>query len=440
MGLDPVSVTKPAVPSSQPDAAGRSLPVYYKWELLLLLCLAFFFHQGDRAIYGVVISGIRSDLALSDSQLGLVGSILFLTLALIMPLGGIAGDRLRKNWIITCSLLFWSTATLFTGCVQGILGLILLRSVATAGGEAFYAPAAYPLMAKFHHRTRALALSLHQGALYIGVMPSGFLGGWIAEQWGWRSAFYVFGGSGILLGLVFIFRLKDSPDPQPAQMTPGLGGLLEALGVVFRIPTALMLTVGLTAIVFVNNGFIVWAPEFLREKQDLSLALAGGYSMFWHHLPALVGISIGGPLTDWLVVRRPTVRLELQAVAMALGVPSILLMGLAPNLTLACLGLALFGWFRGLYESNTHAALFDVIEPCHRASAVAVTVMIAFLAGSTAPWLLGQCREWFGPAHGLSYGFAGLSAVYFVGAAAVALARTAFFHRDRINETAAEPL
>lgn len=420
---------------SKPGSAERSPPSPYKWELLFLLCLAFFFHQGDRAIYGVVISGIRADLNLTDSQLGLVGSVLFLTLALMMPLGGIAGDRLRKNWIITGSLIFWSTSTLFTGCVQGLLGLILLRSVATAGGEAFYAPAAYPLMAKYHHRTRALALSLHQGALYIGVMTSGFLGGWIAEQWGWRSAFYAFGGAGILLGLVFIFRLKDSPDSESAQTGSGLGGLVAALGVIFRIPTALLLTVGLTAIVFVNNGFIVWAPEFLREKADLPLTLAGGYSMFWHHLPALVGISIGGPLSDWLALRRPAVRLDLQTVAMALGVPSILLMALAPNLTLTCVGLALFGWFRGLYESNTHAAMFAVIEPRHRASAVAITVMIAFLAGSTSPWLLGQCREWFGSAHGLSYGFAGISMAYLIGAASVATARLVFFHRDQINET-----
>lgn len=204
----------------QVDLAGRPLHRYYPWELLLLLCLAFFFHQGDRAIFGVVISEIRADLKLTDSQLGLVGSVLFLTMALMMPLAGIVGDRLKKNRIITISLIFWSSATLFTGCVQGLFGLLLLRSVATAGGEAFYSPAAYPLMARFHQRTRALALSLHQASLYVGVMTSGFLGGWIAENWGWRSAFYAFGGCGILLGLVFVFRLKDAPNNRPPPARP----------------------------------------------------------------------------------------------------------------------------------------------------------------------------------------------------------------------------
>lgn len=415
---------------------GAGLHGAYKWELLLLLCLAFFFHQGDRAIYGVVISEIGRDLGLTSSQLGTVGSVLFLTMALIMPLAGFVGDAFKKNWIITGCLIFWSAATLFTGCVGGIVGLILLRSVATAGGEAFYSPAAYPLIAKFHVKTRALALSCHQAALYVGVMTSGFLGGWIAQEWGWRSAFYVFGACGILLGLVFIFRLKDPSDPGAAP-APRLGvrGLIDAAGVIFRTPTALMLTAGLTAIVFVNNAFIVWAPEFLREKDaGLSLALAGGYSMFWHHLPALAGISLGGPLSDWLVARRSTVRLELQATAMALGVPSIILMGMAPSLTLACVGLGLFGWFRGLYESNTHAALFEVVGQRHRASAVAIMVMIAFLVGSTSPWLLGRCREWLGEGRGLSLGFAAMSMAYLFGAAAVATARLAFFKRDRIQE------
>jgi len=417
----------------------HALPRGYKWELVFLLCLAFFFHQGDRAIFGVVLSQIKVDLHLSDAQLGLVGSVLFLTLALMMPVAGYVGDRFKKNRVITSCLIFWSSATLFTGCVQGIVGLVLLRSVATAGGEAFYAPAAYSLMAKFHHRTRALALSLHQSALYIGVMTSGFLGGWIAQQWGWRSAFYVFGGCGILLGIVFMFRLKDAPEAATAQSAtrPPLGReMLDALGVIFRVPTAMLLLTGFIAIVFVNNAFVVWAPEFLREKQDLPLALAGGYSMFWHHLPALVGITIGGPLSDRWVLKRNTARIELQAGAMTLGVPSIMLMGLAPNLMMACVGLAAFGFFRGLYESNTHAALFDVIPPHRRGSAVAVTVMIAFLLGSTSPWLLGRCREWWGNEHGLSYGFASLSFAYLIGAGAVTLARARFFQRDRIQETA----
>ena len=108
--------------TAQADLSRRPLHRFYRWELLFWLCLAFFFHQGDRAIYGVVNLEIAKELKLTKPQIGWVGTALFLTLALMMPLAGIVGDKLKKHWIITCSLIFWSSATLFTGCVQGLWG------------------------------------------------------------------------------------------------------------------------------------------------------------------------------------------------------------------------------------------------------------------------------------------------------------------------------
>ncbi|PTX91374.1 MFS transporter [Opitutus sp. ER46] len=413
----------------------------FKWELLLLLSLAFFFHQGDRAIFGVVVSQVRVDLGLSDSQIGLVGSVLFLALALLMPFAGYAGDKWPKHRVITACLIFWSAATLFTGLATGLFSLIMLRSIATAGGESFYSPAAYALLARHHRETRSIAMSVHQAALYTGVMTSGFLGGWIAQHWGWRSAFFAFGSGGILLGFVFILRLRAARvGPEESRVagetaaTSPLQDLGRALGVLFRVPTAVMLTIAFTAIVFVNNAYVVWAPEFLREKGGLSLTLAAGYAMFFHHLAALVGVLVGGWLSDRWAQRRPTARLELQITAMALGAPALLWMGLAPSVVSVCAAMALFGLCRGFYECNTHASLFDVIVPRYRASAVAVMVMAAFLVGSLSPWLLGRFREIYPAGHGLGYGFAWFGAFYALGAIAVVVARLKFFAKDRITE------
>ncbi|QNN22674.1 MFS transporter [Planctomycetales bacterium ZRK34] len=435
--------------NKQPAALSRN----YKWELLGLLCLAFFFHQGDRAIYGVVLPQIRAELQLTDAQLGFVGTVLFFTLAILMPFAGYLGDMLRKKWVITGAILFWSSSTMFTGLSRGVVSLTMLRSVATAGGESFYAPAAYALLAKFHRATRAIAMSIHQGALYFGVMVSGFLGGYIAEQWGWRATFYVYGIAGILLGFIFIFRLKDDEDhhagetpldaPEaaeaPAPPTPRQWqNPLKMLGILFRKPTALLLTVGFTAIVFVNNAYVVWAPEYLHEKFDLSLTQAGGYSMFYHHITALIGVLIGGTLSDAWVKKYPRARMTMQTVAMLLGAPAIVYMGLAHSPMMVYLAMAVFGMFRGLYESNTHASLFDVIEPEYRASAVGVMVMLAFLVGSLSPWLMGYMREVIEPGKGLSYAFAGYGLAYVIGGLAVGLGLLVFFKNDRIVEDLTE--
>jgi len=128
----------------------RCAPPYrwsYRWELLALLSCAFFFHQADRAIFGVLLTSIKADLNLSGDQLGFAASALFFTIALMVPIAGYAADRFSKKWIITASIVFWSVATLLTGLARGIVGIVLFRSVATAGGESFYAPAAYPLLA-----------------------------------------------------------------------------------------------------------------------------------------------------------------------------------------------------------------------------------------------------------------------------------------------------
>ena len=109
---------------------------------------------------------------------------------------------------MTISILFWSSATMFTGLSNGVLMLILMRSIATGGGESFFGPANYTLLAQYHIKTRAFAMSIHQTSYYLGIILSGYLAGYVGEHWGWRSAFYVFGAVGVIHGLVLIFRLK----------------------------------------------------------------------------------------------------------------------------------------------------------------------------------------------------------------------------------------
>jgi sugar phosphate permease len=414
---------------------------YYKWELLGLLCGAFFLHQADRAIFGVVLSSIKADLQLTNSQVGLLGTALFVAMALMMPLAGYVGDVFNRKWIVTCSLMFWSAATFCTGLTNGVIGLLLLRSIATAWGESFYAPAAYPLLAAFHKATRTIAMSIHQTSLYVALMVSGVLAGYIADHWGWRAAFFLYGGCGILLGVLFVFRLRSAPaeggqdGAGPTQrVSPRV-----AFGILVRTPTALLITVSYTAVVLVYNGSVVWAPTFLREKYGLSMAQAGGLAMFCQYLTSMVGVLLGGMVSDRMVASRPRFRLQLQSTFMFLCAPAILVMGLAPGLTLTCCGIAALGLFQGIYQSNTPASLFDVIEPRYRSSAMGVEIMLAYLIGSVSPWMLGRFRDAFGDVPGLAYGFAAYAIVYVLGGLAVLAAFLFTFHRDRHVEAGATP-
>ena len=184
----------------------------YKWEVLALLWVAYLLNQADRQVFNTVLPAIRDSLGLTDTSVGLIATVFNLFYACMVPLGGWAGDRFSRKWVTTLSILFWSVATMFTGLANGVVMLVLMRSVATGGGEAFFGPANYSLLGQYHTDTRARAMSIHQTSYYVGVILAGWLAGKIADSLGWKYSFIIFGAAGILWGIIMIFRLRDYSD------------------------------------------------------------------------------------------------------------------------------------------------------------------------------------------------------------------------------------
>jgi MFS family permease len=154
----------------------------YKWELIVLLWFAFLFNMADRQAYNVVLPLLSKDLGLDPVQAGLVASIFLWVYSVLVPIGGYLGDIARRKWVVFGSLLLWSVGTMLSGATTGLIGLIIFRSLATGGGEAFYFPSANSLIGQYHQKTRALAMSIHQTALYVGIIASGFVAGWLGEK------------------------------------------------------------------------------------------------------------------------------------------------------------------------------------------------------------------------------------------------------------------
>ena len=417
---------------------------YYKWLLLVLLSFAYFFNQADRVLFGLLTIPIQDELHLTDLQIGFVNTALFATLAFTVPLAGILGDRFNRKWVITAALLFWSFMTATTGLVGGVCGLVFFRSVLTGGGEAFYGPSAYALIAAHHRETRSLALSIHQAALYLGLMFSGALVAWVlhelhAAAWVvscfgeagyWRPVFLVFGGLGFLLGLSFIWLLKDGGRPANA----GKPSFRAGCRAFFRCPTVVLNALGFIAICFANNAYISWAPKFAAQKFGLTVGAAGNGTMLYHHLAAFVAILIAGWVTDAMIRRgNPRFRLLLQFTAMFLGAPMLVWFGFAPSVAACFAATTLYGAFRGLYEANTQASAFDAVRPEHRSTVVALADLLAMLLGSLSPLLIGAMSDRMGLA-GFEWGFALMGGAYVIGACAMAGAFFFTFERDRIRE------
>lgn len=124
--------------------------------------MAYLLNQADRQVFNTVLPQIRDSLSLTDVSVGWIATIFNLFFALMVPIGGWAGDRFSKKWVTTISILFWSVATMMTGFAGGFLSLVLLRSIATGGGEAMFAPACNSLLSQYHTETRARAFSAYE--------------------------------------------------------------------------------------------------------------------------------------------------------------------------------------------------------------------------------------------------------------------------------------
>ena len=403
--------------------------------MLGLLSLAFFFSQADRVLFGLLTIPIQDELHLTDLQVGVVNTALFVTLAFTVPLAGILGDRFNRKWVITCALLFWSAMTAATGLVGGICGMIFFRSILTGGGEAFYGPSAYALIAAHHKETRSLALAIHQAALYLGLMFSGALVAWVLKAFGgWRVVFWVFGGSGFVLGLFFIWALKDRTSHGRDGARPSHGAFAAGCRAFFCRPTVVLNAIGFIAICFANNAYISWAPKFAAQKFGLSVGAAGNGTMLYHHLAAFMAILVAGWVTDVMIARgNPRFRLALQTTAMLLGAPMLVWFGFSPTVASCFAATTLYGVFRGIYEANTQASAFDAVRPENRSTVVALADLFAMLIGSLSPLLIGAMSDRMGM-RGFEWGFALMGGVYVVGAVAMAAAFLFTFNRDRICE------
>ena len=369
----------------------KSVSKYYKWEVLALLWVAYLLNQGDRQVFNSVLPLIRDSLSLTDTSVSLIAVFFNLFYAAMVPIGGWVGDRFSRKWVTTLSILFWSIATMFTGLANGVFMLILTRSIATGGGEAFFGPANYSLLGQYHTDTRARAMSIHQTSYYLGVILAGWLAGYIGDKLGWQYAFYIFGGAGVIWAVVMAIRLKDLPRPE-GQPT-AKPRIWDGFKTVFTTPTALMVTLGFCGFIFVITGYMTWVPTFLQENFGQTGAQAGLHSMLWTYVAAFVGVLLAGTLSDKWAAKDPRKRMIIQGAGLIFGAAFLPFMGSATNIWVLYLCFAGWGFFRAFFDANIYAALYDVTPEHLHASCASAMIMTGFAVGATAPYILALIKE-----------------------------------------------
>jgi MFS family permease len=356
---------------------------HYKWYAVAMLWWIAFFNYADRQAIFSVFPLLKSEFGLDPVALGLLGSSFAWVYGLSAPLAGFVVDRVRRKSAILGGLHVWSVICMATALARNFPALLFFRA-AEGLGESFYFPASMSLLSDYHGgRTRSRALGFHQTSVYVGTIAGGYFAGLIGQTYGWRWSFVVFGGLGILLGLVLqrflIEPAREKSEPRLAG--GGQAGLTN--------PTALLLMGAFLCANFVALVLLSWMPSFLYDKFHLSLAASGLTATIFVQLASMVGSPAGGWLADTLRRKMPGGRMLAQAAGLACGAPFVVLCASTLSVGWLMVALAAWGLFKGIYDANIFASIFDVVRPELRGTAAGVMNMVGWMGGGIAPLAVG---------------------------------------------------
>ncbi len=369
----------------------------YRWCVVAMLWLVCLLNYADRQAIFSVFPPLKREMHLGDVQLGVVGSAFMWVYALASPLAGVVGDRVRRKLLIIGGLAFWSLITLLTALARTYPQLVCFRALEGLG-EAFYMPASVALISAYHGpRTRSRALALHQSSVYAGTVLGGTAAGYCAQRYGWRSGFLLFGGLGIVLAAVLVPLLRE-----PARVTNGAADGADdasparAAAEMLGNGMVLLLMAVFVGANFVAMIFLTWMPSFLHDRFGMDLAMSGLNATLWLQAASVLGVLCGGWLADRWALRRRGGRMAVQALGLFAGAPLIFLTGWTLSVPVLVMALAGFGFFKGLYDANIWASLYDVVRPRRHATALGIMNAVGWLGGSAAPVLVALAAGRFG--------------------------------------------
>ena len=132
---------------------------------------------------------------------------------------------------------------------------------------------------------------------------------------------------------------------------------------------------------FVAVVLLSWMPKFLYDKFHMGLAMAGLTATIFVQLASMAGAPVGGWLADKWRRRSPRGRVAVQMIGVLGGAPFVALCGLTPSVGTVMLALTAWGFFKGLYDANIFASVFDVVRPEARGTAAGFMNAVGWLAG-----------------------------------------------------------
>ena len=357
----------------------------YRYYVLAVLTIVYVFNFVDRQLLVILQEPIKEELGLSDSQLVLLTGFAFALfyVACGLPIARWADNGVRRN-IIALALTVWSVMTALSGLAGNYAHLLLAR-IGVGVGEAGGSPPAHSMISDiFSKKSRALALSVYSIGIYIGILIGFALGGWIADTFNWRIAFFIVGLPGILLAILVRVTVKEPQrgwsegKTSSVAAAPPLGEVLRHL---WTRPSFRFIALGASLQAFIIYGVGNWLPSYFQRSFEISLTEVGAWMAITSGFGGGAGSFFGGWISDKLGARDIRWYLWAPAILVALVAP-ILLVALTTDMKYLALVLTgPFNFFTAAYLGAMLAISHNLVTFRMRALTSAILFFVLNLIG-----------------------------------------------------------
>ncbi|MFW0759024.1 spinster family MFS transporter [Pseudomonas sp. H11T01] len=400
-------------------------PIRTTWRThyaLFVLTSIYVFNHIDRQLMAILIEPVKAEFGISDTGIGLLSGVTFAVFYGLFgfPLGRLS-DRIGRKPVIAACCIAWSVMTMACGMAGSFLTLVMARVGVAVGEAGGTAPSVAMVSELYPPGRRSTALSVLMLGSALGAIFGLGLGGWLAQHYGWRFAFLLFGAPGIFLGVLLWLTVLtpktvaiQTPAAVPAPLAQGPDtqeGWAKTLTHLFQTPSFiwLVLTGGAWAIAGYAMG--TWSPSFLIRSHGLNLQEAGVLVGVAGGIGATVGTLTCGMVTDRMARRDPAWQIGVPFLATLICIPSSLAFFLWPpgiafhiggiQVPTAFLFYSVFSFFGTWWATPCLGAISHLFAPKYLGQASSIFVMAMTMLGvGIGPLVIGMLSDYFTPSLG----------------------------------------
>ena len=362
---------------------------YARYVLAVMVGINFLNYM-DRWVAASAATPIKAEFGLTDAEVGLLGTAFLLVYAVAALPFGFWADRGIRRTVIGVGVTIWSLATLFSGFARNYAQLFASRAVLGIG-EASYYPAGTSLMSDyFPKEQRGRVMSIWGAGSTIGIAVGFAGGGYVADHFGWRNAFFFAAVPGLLFALLaFTMRepLRGSAEAVGKTVKRTAEANLSTFLNLMRIPTLRAAILAQTVLYFVLASNAFWLPSVLQRRFDMTTSGAGLLAGIVLVIGGLIGTLAGGWIADHLSKRSPSAHLQVGIAGFIIGAIFITIALLAP-LSIGPIPIFVPAFLITVVALYLHSGPFtavsqNVVSPALRASSVTMLLFVSHVFGDS---------------------------------------------------------